>query len=279
MTKNPDLDPVTQWLNTASLKPQLPKETIHQIARQIQALPEDSPKRVKLVNKLVEHNLLLVATFVHRSMRSHGSRPWGHECTVDVLQAGTLGLKRAAELFDPTRGYQFSTYASNWIKCYANKQRYRELSPIYIPEDSIRSAYRYAEDGESGTSRSFSVKNAYFLTSQILGAINSLSLDKLTGDDIDLLDSLSKDYTIESSEPCVFTAEGEAGFTDEIEILLRKAKIPEDSIRFLRLKFINNLSYREISDLDGTPMTLVRSRVDSAMNKLRKSYRPDKLAL
>jgi RNA polymerase primary sigma factor len=34
----------------------------------------------------------------------------------DILQAGAMGLIRAAERFDPERGYKFSTYATCWIR-------------------------------------------------------------------------------------------------------------------------------------------------------------------
>ncbi len=61
-------------------------------------------------NRMVTANLRLVAMVVNRIPRPR------HVALDDALQAGSIGLVRAAEKFDPARGYKFSTYAYLWIR-------------------------------------------------------------------------------------------------------------------------------------------------------------------
>ena len=66
--------------------------------------------------KLIEHNLRLVAHIVKKYYFQHADQD-------DLISIGTIGLIRAAETFDYTKGRRFSTYASRCIDNAITNQR------------------------------------------------------------------------------------------------------------------------------------------------------------
>ena len=118
-------DSFSQFLNDAGRIPLLTHEEEITLAREVQRWleirdldPGDDPalrRKQKRGRKAYERfftaNIRMVISIARRYTAI------ARELTIDDLtMEGMVGLSRAIELFDPTRGYKFSTYAFNWIR-------------------------------------------------------------------------------------------------------------------------------------------------------------------
>ena len=90
----------------------------HQVQRgqQPDATPREQRVGIRARNKLISSNLRLVVVCSKKYTNRLGQIRSSAVDLADLLQEGTIGLHRAAEKFDPTSGYKFSTYAYWWIR-------------------------------------------------------------------------------------------------------------------------------------------------------------------
>ncbi|BAZ44864.1 group 2 sigma-70 RNA polymerase sigma factor [Chondrocystis sp. NIES-4102] len=136
---------VTSYLKEIGRIPLLSAEEEIRLANQIQAmlplLEQEGlsleERRIvlqgqKAKQKMVQSNLRLVVS-VAKKYQNRGLS------LLDLIQEGSIGLMRATEKFDPSKGYKFSTYSYWWIKqamtrAIANQARTIRL-PIHITQD------------------------------------------------------------------------------------------------------------------------------------------------
>lgn len=96
-------DSINFYLKEIGKIPLLSKNEEIEIAKRISKGDEKARKI------LVESNLRLVVSIARKYARKEMP-------ILDLIQEGTLGLIRATEKFDYTKGFKFSTYATWWIK-------------------------------------------------------------------------------------------------------------------------------------------------------------------
>ena len=120
---------IRQYLSEIGRYPLLTAEQEMQIAWRV------SEGNMEAQQQLIEANLRLVVSIAKR-YNNQGI------FLLDLVQEGNLGLIRAAQKFDPSRGFRFSTYATWWIRQAISRAVAEHTRTIHIPVHVVELIYK-----------------------------------------------------------------------------------------------------------------------------------------
>jgi RNA polymerase sigma factor (sigma-70 family) len=144
-------DAVAAWLNAAGRQPipskteQLTLAKLIQRGQQPDATKAEQRAGRRAKDRLVAGNLRLIVPIARKFAKRIQGNALGFE---DLLQAGVLGLTRAAELYDASRGYTFGTPAFWWISQSIRKAVLESDCTIRRPTSAQDLARRFRYKGE-----------------------------------------------------------------------------------------------------------------------------------
>ncbi|MCH5151452.1 MAG: RNA polymerase sigma factor RpoD [Clostridiales bacterium] len=122
-------DPVKMYLKDIGKVPLLTSEEEAELAKRMLEGDEDAKQ------KLSEANLRLVVSIAKRYV-GRGM------LFLDLIQEGNLGLMKAVEKFDYTKGFKFSTYATWWIRQAITRAIADQARTIRIPVHMVETINR-----------------------------------------------------------------------------------------------------------------------------------------
>ena len=226
----------------------------------------------RALERMVTANLRLVVTVALRYIRRLNHL--AHD-PMDLVQAGNIGLLRAAEKFDPTRGYKFSTYGYWWIRQSINRYLQEHNGSIRLPVNLASLAMR-AEMLQNGGGKPMntdqlaeelgeSPKRVMFALA-VQHRSHTVSLDQqLAGADCDmtLLDTVTDPHQPEIEDDYSW-------MKNHFNLL----STPERSVIKLRYGSDKQRSYAEVARLIGRSKDQVQRLERHALCKLRRGLTP-----
>lgn len=115
-------------------------------AKELQEKPQLTAEEKRIVKRAEKAKRTLITANLRLVV--HLAKPYTHRLggsnmeLMDLIQEGTFGLTRAAELFDYSRGYKFSTYAYWWIKQSITRAIDTKERLVRIPQHSMDKMYK-----------------------------------------------------------------------------------------------------------------------------------------
>ena len=257
-------------------KPILTKEQEKSLALRIRNGDE------KAKELFIERNLRLVIK-VARKYTGHGIS------FLDLIQEGNLGLIKAVDKFDVTKGYKFSTYATCWIRQSIQRSLGDKSRNIRLPVHLYEKVKKY-ELLKKELSLKFNREPTFEeLSKKMRVSIDTIykyerlehdtiSLNMIVGDE----DSELEDFISLSTES-IDNQFIEKNLKDVIENLLKNSHLTTKEIDILRLRFglgtNDPKTLEETGKIYGVSRERIRQIQEKALKKIRRSYNVKELAI
>lgn len=264
-----------QVLRANGLEEQISQDNLKESTKKLQPKDRQAIKKgLKARNRMIAANMRLVATVARKIKTSQT-----HLALQDMIQEGAIGLARAAEKFEPGRGYKFSTYAYWWIRQGIVRAGETQERAVRIPSNVQKTARQIREAKEKLSTQSGKNPTIAQIAEEIgedpekvkktvLLDIAVISLDSKVnhgGDQVSLME------LIPAGAPESTTEDGDNSARIDFLLMLISALNPDEQ-ELIKQKYgigCQVVSAKEIAEANGVSEQTIRQKQQKITNKIR----------
>ena len=267
-------DPVRMYLKEIGKVPLLSAEEEIELAKRMELGDQEAKKR------LAEANLRLVVSIAKRYTGRGMS-------FLDLVQEGNIGLMKAVEKFDYTKGYRLSTYATWWVKQSVTRALADQSRTIRLPVHMVEAVNRIRK-----AQRALAVKLGREPSNEEIGKEVGMSEKRVTelmqssGDTVSLETPVGDedgsnlgDFVADDSNASTEEKAESVFLREEIEQMLQGLNPREREVIILRfgLESGHPLTLEEVGKRFKVTRERIRQIEAKALRKLRHPSRSRKL--
>ena len=268
-------DPVRMYLKEIGQVQLLEAEKEHELAERM-AQGEEAAK-----NMIVQANLRLVVSIA----KKHVGKGMAF---LDLIQEGNLGLMKAVDKFDYSRGYKFSTYATWWIRQAITRAIADQARTVRIPVHMVETIHKVSrisrnllqELGREPTPEEIAAKSGDMTPEKVRDtmkyALEPVSLETPIGEEED---SHLGDFIPDEDSPAPADAASYNLLKDQLNEVLHTLSPREEQVLKLRFGLLDGKT-RTLEEV-GKEFDITRERIRQieakALRKLRHPSRSKRL--